>query len=121
MMIKELLAAEYLDINFQYPAEYKNFLKKREQLDSTPWWLIGTTEGFFQSCFDVINTDYKSKKLLIPFAKSDEMNLLACFDTSHRIWFHDCEKNDITNADWDNRYSMPDFSAWLERVLKDDL
>lgn len=121
MVKEELLGAEYLDIKFKYPTEYKNFLNSMNKLNGTPWWLIGTSKGFFKSCYKFINVECHSKKLLIPFAKSDETNILACFDISHQIWFCGLEDDDITYANWDNRYFMPDFSAWLERVLKGDL
>ncbi len=119
MAISELLGAETLD--FDYPQEYKKFIEDLSVLDNTPWWLIGTSKGFFKSCYEFINLEKKSKKFLIPFAKSDETNILACFDESHRVWFCGLEDDDIANVNWDERYSMPSFSAWLERVLSGDL
>lgn len=113
----ELLIAENLDIEFEYPDEYKKFLPQQSKLDQTSWWLIGKTSGAFHTCYDVINFDYKSSKLLVPFAKSDQSNILACFDETYRVWLTSCENNDITDADWDNRFSMPNFTAWLDKVL----
>lgn len=117
MNVNELLIAENLDIEFEYPDEYKKFLPHQSELDQTSWWLIGKTSGAFHSCYDVINFEYKSSKLLVPFAKSDQSNILACFDETHRVWLTSCENNDITDADWDNRFSMPNFTAWLDKVL----
>lgn len=120
-MKEEFLAAENLNIGFVYPEEYKKFLNTWKKLYDTPWWLIGTSKGFFKTCFNVINIELGSKKLLIPFAKNDECNILACFDLSHRIWYCGLEDDDIANTDWNKRSSMPDFSTWLKAVLKDDL
>lgn len=121
MLNSELLGAEGLDIDFEYPQEYKEFISDLSRLDGTPWWLIGKTKGFFKSCYEFINLERKSTKFLIPFAKSDETNILACFDDEKRVWFCGLEDDDIANANWNERYSMPSFSAWLERVLSGDL
>jgi hypothetical protein len=83
--------------------------------------LIGNTPGSFHPCFDAINYIYKSKELLVPSAKSDQSNLLACFDESHKVWLTSCETNDITNADWDIRFSMPNFSSWLSKVMSHEI
>ena len=117
MVDNDFLAAEGIGINFSYPDDYKNFLKNRGKINDTAWWLIGETKGYFNTCFKVINIEHKSSKLLVPFAKSDQSNILACFDESHRVWLTSCETNDITGADWNNRFSMPNFSVWLNKVL----
>lgn len=121
MKKNELLIAQDLDFEFDYPIDYKNYLPYQRELDPTPWWLIGNTEGVFKIYFDFINIKNRSTKFLVPFAKSDEMNILACFDESNRVWFCGIEDDDIANANWNERYSMPSFSAWLERVLSGDL
>ena len=121
-MIKdEMLAAEQLDIDFTYPEEYKIFIQNPDVLSKTPWWLIGDTKGFFNTCFEVTNYQYKSTKLLVPFAKSDQSNILACFDQSHKVWLTSCNENCISNTNWDDRYFLKDFSAWLDRVLNDNM
>lgn len=117
MVDNEFLAAEGIVINFSYPDDYKNFLKNRGEINDTAWWLIGETKGYFNTCFNVINIEHKSSKLLVPFAKSDQSNILACFDNSHRVWLTSCENDDISDADWNNRFFMPSFSVWLNKVL----
>lgn len=117
----ELLIAENLDFEFSYPSDYVDFIASQHKLKQTPWWLIGNTKGVFKIYFDYINTESKSSKFLIPFAKSDQTNILACFDDAHRVWFCGIEDDDIANANWNERYYMQSFSAWLERVLSGDL
>lgn len=121
MYDNEWLIAESVGLEFKYPNDYKEFLENQSKLDLSPWWLIGNKRGTFNIFYDFINTQNHSSKLLIPFAKSDETNILACFDIQHRIWFCGIEDDDIENANWDERYSMPNFSAWLHRVLRGDL
>jgi hypothetical protein len=117
----ELLGADILELDFEYPLEYKDFIQNLNGLNGTPWWLIGTSKGFSKSCYEFINLERKSTKFLVPFAKNDETNILACFDKTHRVWFCGLEDDDIANANWSERYSMPSFSAWLDRVLSGDL
>lgn len=119
MVSNDFIAGEdrSLGITFNYPDDYKSFIKNKDKLNETAWWLIGETKGFFSTCFTVINIEQKSTKLLVPFAKSDQSNILACFDEAHRVWLTSCENNDITDADWDNRFSVPNFTAWLDKVL----
>jgi hypothetical protein len=121
MIKNELLAAEGLEIDFSYPKEYREFLHNKDRLKITPWWLIGATEGAFLVSYETINNIYKSTKLLIPFAKSDQSNILACFDLEHRVWLTSCERNDITNADWETRFSYKDFNSWLEEALNGEV
>lgn len=121
MNSNELLAAEYMDLEFEYPQEYIDFLSNMSLLGGAPWWLIGTSKGFFKSCYEYINIEQKSKKFLIPFAKCDETNILACFDTSHRICFCGLEDDDIANVDWEERASLPNFNIWIKRVMSGDL
>lgn len=113
----ELLGAEELDINFSCPDEYVEFLPRLEELDDTSWWLIGTSKGFFLSCFNFLNVELKSEKNLIPFAKSDAMNILACFDLDKKTYFYELEKRqELKGVDWDKIYYLEDFSEWLGRV-----
>lgn len=121
MIENEYLIAESLDIEFEYPEDYKKFLKEMQVLDETSWWLLGYNKGLSKTCYEVLNLDYKSTKLLIPFAKSEESKILACFDSKHRVWLTSSRGNDITHANWEERFSLPTFSAWLKRVLSSDL
>jgi len=115
MIKNELLGAQELDIGFSYPDDYVVFLSHMEEIDNTSWWLIGRSKGFFDVCFKVLNTDLGSKKLLIPFAKCDETNGVACFDSQLKIFFHSDEPS-LAGVDWENRFSLPNFSVWLEWV-----
>ena len=121
MIENELLAAQSLNVGFNYPKEYLEFIKKPEIIADTSWWLIGTTKGFFKTCYEVTNYEQKSTKLLIPFAKTDQSNMLACFDKEHRVYLVSCEKNTVTNADWDNRFHFKNFNSWLEEVLSGEI
>lgn len=117
MIKNELLGAEELDIDFSYPDDYVAFLPNMEEIDNTSWWLIGTSKGFFLSCFKFLNVELKNEKLLIPFAKSDTMNVLACFDLEKKIYFYELEKREgLTGVDWDKINYLENFSEWLDRV-----
>ena len=114
---KEFFEAEKLNIGFKYPIEYVEFVDNSESISNTPWWLIGNTQRAFNVSYHTINDIYNSTKLLIPFAKTDQSNMLACFDREHRVFLVSCEKNTVTNADWDNRFHFKNFNSWLEEVL----
>jgi len=115
MIKNELLAAEELDIDFSYPDDYVAFLPHMEEIDNTSWWLIGRSKGFFEICFRLLNVTMGSKKLLVPFAKSDTMNVLACFDESHKVYFH-INEDDLADIDWSCVNHLENFSEWLDRV-----
>ena len=120
-MNKEFLAAEFIDVGFKYPTEYVKLVNNQELISTSTWWLIGNTTNAFQTSFETINQIYKSTKLLIPFAKTDQSNMLACFDKEHRVYLVSCEKNTITNANWETRFHYKDFNAWLKDVLSGDV
>ncbi|MFM8453815.1 MAG: hypothetical protein ACKOAD_02355 [Gammaproteobacteria bacterium] len=114
---KEYCIAENLNIGFSYPKEYIEFLSVKKELEITSWWLLGDAEGAFEISYEILNLIYQSKKLLIPFAKSDQSNILACFDFEHKVWLTSCEEDDVSNANWENRYFFKDFSEWKDWVL----
>lgn len=116
-MNDEFLKAEALDIGFKYPKQYVDFIEQRHKLEETPWWLLGDTVGAFELTFDLRNKSQASTKLLIPFAKSEHSEIIACFDMEGRVWLASCVRNDITDADWNNRFYLEDFDAWLDFVL----
>lgn len=91
-MKNEFFEAEKLDIAFKYPSEYVELVNNPDSISNTSWWLIGKTKGAFKVSYDTINEIYQSTKLLIPFAKSDESNILACFDKEHKVYLVSCEK-----------------------------
>ena len=121
MIESEFFLADCLAIDFKYPLDYTHFVKNQDPITSTPWWLIGHTKGAFNISFETINTIYKSNKLLIPFAKSDQSNILACFDKEHRVWLTSCEVNDITDSDWDSRAYFDNFNSWLQAVKEGEI
>ncbi len=88
MIKNELRAAEELDLNFVYPDDHVEFLSHMDEISHTSWWLVGRKKDLFELCFRVVNEIMGSKKLLIPFAKWDDTNTLACFDENHRVFFH---------------------------------
>lgn len=118
-MNKEFLKAEKLNILFKYPKEYVDFIEQRHKLKNTSWWLIGENQGLFDLSYEVTNIEQGSTKILIPFAKSEHSEIMACFDIEGRVYLTSCERNDITDADWENRFFLKDFDAWLHWVLEE--
>ena len=60
MIENEYLIAESLDIEFEYPEDYKKFLKEMQVLDETSWWFLGSNKGLSKTWYEVLNLDYKS-------------------------------------------------------------
>lgn len=108
-----------LPAGFRYPQAYLDLVEQPERLAESSWWLIGKNPGFADFCLEVLQ-GMGGSKILIPFAKDDESNDLACFDGadlggSPRVYFLVAEAS-IKHVDWTKRYSQS-FEAWLTEAL----
>ena len=109
---------------FKYPQDYVEFVDG-DRKSLRPWWLIGSNPEFATLAIKMLNEETGSTKYLVPFAKTDDGNDFACFDGDDslgnpRIYFYTGEE-DMSNVDWEKRYYIPDFSAWLEMVREEQV
>lgn len=111
---------EFLPNEFVYPKDYINLVKNNSEMDLSPWWLLGAEPEFAMLCYNVINDKVGGEKFLIPFAKSDVDDDIACFDGDDvsgnpRIYF-DIGEESMRGINWDERYSIPNFNTWLNSL-----
>ena len=113
--MSEYTAALGLGLGFEYPEQYMDLVSIPSSLSNTSWWLIGNTKGFFAATYKLVNEQCNSSKLLIPFAKNDETNLLACFDQSGKIYFYKSGTN-LERNDWDGIFHFKSFNEFFKAV-----
>lgn len=103
-------------LGFEYPEEYKAIRAKGEIFGESKWWFIGSSEGLFEISYELVNKDLKSKLRLIPFAKSQETNALACFDNSCNVYFI-VNNSPLDKINWKKRFKLNSFSDFYEGVI----
>lgn len=111
---------DFLPNEFLYPKDYIDLINYNSNIDLSPWWLVGENPEFATLCYNVINDKTGGEKILIPFAKSDLDDDIACFDGGDdsgnpRIYF-DIGEESMKGINWNERYSLPDFNAWLKSI-----
>lgn len=110
----ELFSQAQVPEGFQYPHRLIETAHNDSQLGSGAWWLIAEMPDYAILCLK--QTQARSpNKVLIPFAKNDQENILACFDGDERsdnprVYFDTF--SDMSGVDWEQRYSLS-FSEWL--------
>lgn len=116
--------AEFLPVSFKYPKDYLEFINQHVMEDLAPWRLLSDAEE--EICFYINNLreEYPDKQL-IPFARFEDSanGDIACFDGDDpsgdpKVYFHVCcYQGEL--PPWDQRYSMNDFSEWLEEAREE--
>ena len=66
---------------FKYPAEYLEFISKHQE-NLYPWWFISSESEIGKIC---LSTMKSQPKILVPFAKTDLYDDIACFDGSNNF------------------------------------
>ena len=117
LLMTELFSPAQLPEGFRYPQRLIEIAQNNEQLGSGTWWLIHETPGYALLCLEHTQRTFPDKPL-IPFAKSDDENILACFDgedtsDNPRIYFDIFKETPAVN--WEQRYSIP-FTDWLSQA-----
>jgi hypothetical protein len=113
----ELFSQAQLPEGFHYPQRLIEIAQNNEQLGSGTWWIIHETPDYAMLCLELTQRTSPGKPL-IPFAKSDDENILACFDgedtsDNPRVYF-DIFK-DVSIVNWEHRYSVL-FTEWLSEA-----
>jgi hypothetical protein len=109
----KLLQNEDLPEGFSYPGALKR-LVERELTHLEPWWVCDASvardrmKGFARR--------YPGK-LLVPFAKREDNDDVACFDQASPgsvVVLHD-----FASDAWDRRRVFGDFYSWLRQAVED--
>ena len=113
-----------LPSEFTFPENYESALNTVSRDEISPWWFVANEPDKAKMFFEIINVEMKSSKTLIPFAKIDEESGdMACFDGDDhggnpRVYFSAGSEQTHENVDWDSRYHLESFDAWLENARK---
>lgn len=104
---------------FSYPDVYLQFAHDSMRPTLEPWWLLCDMPAVAQFWLDDLKRQYPSRAL-IPFAKLEDTDDLACFDgfdTSGNpriLYIHA-----FSSVGWEERGVDLDFDSWLERAARD--
>ena len=97
---------------FKYPVLYLELISSNK-IDIYPWWLIDSKTKAGELFYKVSQLNGKN---LIPFAKIDIDDDVACFDGNDNSGNPSIIMNCSTP---DRSYCFKDFSQWFEQVQKD--
>jgi hypothetical protein len=100
---------------FQYPEEYLNFLKKPMSKDFEPWTMLAHYESRVDSWRKILSEQYPTYSL-IPFAKYDANDDVACFDLQRGDI---AIINSFSTIDSSCHGSFKNFEEWL-KVAQDE-
>ncbi|WP_394201118.1 hypothetical protein [Marinagarivorans algicola] len=109
---------------FVFPHDFLNSL--REDGDIGLWWYIAKNKDFSDLCLETILEKLPSGRFLIPFAKSNEADVIACFDgndcTANPRVFNYKGEATLTDMDWDKSFKLSDFDKWvaIQRKIRDN-
>jgi hypothetical protein len=104
--------------DFTYPKEFINTISITPPIDIEPWWFIVFEEGDVNSWYDTLKKLYP-KRELIPFAKFNANDDIACFDGNDNsgnpkvLIIHA-----YASEGWEHHGSYNNFSEWLTKANK---
>lgn len=105
---------------FIYPQSYLEAIA--ENLEISPWWYVVKNKAYADLSFRVINKKLPEGYCLVPFAKCDDGDYVACFDgrlieqgATPRIFIYRGERN-FEGIDMESRFSIPSFDEWLALI-----
>jgi hypothetical protein len=114
-----LFPPEDLPPGFKFPAAFLDVVKAPELPELTPWWFLAKREKLARGWLDILREQYPERSL-VPFAKWDPSDDVACFDGA------DTSGNPVvflihtfTTPGWEQRGTLPDFGAWLAQAAED--
>lgn len=117
-MKKNILEID-LPRGFKYPDFYVDYVDTNRIPTHVPWFFLCETVGLVSEFYELAKQDYPNRKL-IPFARYDGTDDVACFDGDdlsgnpkvHLVHFW-------ASAGWEDRGSLTNFKAWLALAKKE--
>ncbi|WP_053980221.1 hypothetical protein [Marinagarivorans algicola] len=105
-----------LSVEFQYP---ESFIKAvNDGVDVYPWWFIYKNQEFADLCYSTINKKMPKGVLVVPFAKNDDSDGIACFDGrsvnigNPKIFTYKGESS-FDQGNIRSRFRVESFDYWL--------
>lgn len=112
-----LFESAYIRKGFKFPSDYLNFLKSYDLEGEDIWWFIGGDDNSNPDFWFRTLTEQYPYRCLIPFAKLDGYDDIACFDGesedgSPQVFMI----HSFASPGWELRGTWPTFSAWYADV-----
>jgi hypothetical protein len=101
-----------LPSGFRYPQSYLSLLGEQRDHDLYPWWLIDASSRAGTVMLSILRETGR----LVPFAKSDVDDDIACFDGSDTSGQ---PKIEMFCSTPDRSYGFANFATWLEQARRD--
>lgn len=111
-----LFPPESLPPGFRYPDSYLKVVNSPELPDLDPCWLLAENEQLALFWQRTLRQQFP-RRLLVPFAKWDTSDDLACFDGANTSGNPDVLLiHAYCTPGWEHRGTLPDFEAWLAQT-----
>ncbi len=106
---------------FSYPEKFLKEVVLNKFPHYQPWFFLSEMKNFESNFFDYALEDYPTRSL-IPFARYDGTDDVACFDGNDhsgdpKIYI----VHFFASAGWEDRGSYLNFESWLEAAKKESL
>ncbi|MFT0212479.1 hypothetical protein VQ643_07645 [Pseudomonas sp. F1_0610] len=107
---------------FSYSSDYINFINNEfKDIDLEPWWMLCESEKLMNFWFQALKKQYPARHL-IPFAKIDYSDDIACFDANDisgdpRVIFIHA----FALEGWEYRGEVANFAKWLQRAKEESI
>jgi hypothetical protein len=102
---------------FRFPATYVEIAGSEALPDIEPWWWLSIREQSYVFWMEKLAEQFPDR-LLVPFAKMEDSDDLACFDGADQsgqpkvLYIHA-----YTTAGWEHRGDEASFEVWLSKAL----
>jgi hypothetical protein len=111
--------AKLADHDFKLPLSYLDLIAQDELPDLDPWWFLAKEEDSAIFWAQTLRKLYPGRSLL-PFAKIDHTDDVACFDLSDtsgnpKVFY----VHAFASPGWEYRGEVPSFDAWLENAKEE--
>ena len=115
----DFFKTEILPEYFSFPPDFVNLISLKKPPNLFPWWLMCHYPGTSDAWLKLLRRSYPARQL-IPFAKYDYTDDIACFDASlpsknPSVYYIHM----FATPGWENRGNVIDFNAWLQAALED--
>lgn len=116
MTNRYLFEEQSLPAGFKLPESYLQVLSQPELPDLEPWWLLTEDKKLALLWADTLRRLYPVRSLL-PFAKRDGSDDLACFDGSDttgdpKVFY----VHAYASSGWEHAGEVASFEEWLRRT-----
>ncbi|MGE8176045.1 hypothetical protein [Pseudomonas fluorescens] len=104
--------------DFLYPKSYIDTINTEPKIDLEPWWFIAYDEGDVNSWYKILKRLYPTREL-IPFAKFNASDDIACFDGKDSTGNPEVLIiHAFASEGWEHHGTVADFDEWLKTAIE---